>query len=191
MRNKLFFIVVLALLNSAAFAQGLRIQLANESARFMFFTEAFGQDFGRLELEAGYMYTEENVTNIQNEVANVGILVRGESLSAPLEVSIGFRGYIASVADIYDVGAITIGGDLRLKPDSWQGFGFGVNFHKAPSVVSYMDAEGFMEYGASLSFDITPQASMALGYQYMETTITGIGDVEIDKGIYFAVDLLF
>lgn len=191
MRNKLIMILALFFVNTSVFAQGIRIQLANESARFMFFTEAFGQDFGRLEVEAGFMYTEENATNIRNDVANLGILVRGESLSAPLEVSIGFRGYIANVADIYDVGAITIGGDLRLKPESWQGLGLGINFHKAPSVVSYMDAEGFMEYGASLSFDITPQATMALGYQYVETTISGVGDIEIDKGVYFSVDLLF
>ena len=190
MRKILLFLVMMLGFQGAAFAQGFRVQLGSESARFMYATEAFGQDFGRLELEAGFMYTEDD-----DYLANMGILVRGESLSVPLQVSIGFRGYLAEVTTGVDtsasVGAITIGGELFLKPESWGGLGLGLYYHTAPGVVSFMDAESLTEYGLFLSYDITPQASMAIGYQNIETELTAIGDVTIDDGAYFSVDIRF
>jgi len=50
------------LLVSALFASNVssaaefNVQLGSDTARFMYLKEAFGQDFGRLELEAGFLY---------------------------------------------------------------------------------------------------------------------------------------
>lgn len=185
MYPRAILLVLAMIFTSASYAQGIRIQLGNQSARFTYLTEAFGQDFGRLELEAGFMYTEQD-----DYLVNVGLLVRGESISVPLIVAIGARAYYANV-EPYTLGAIAIGADLLLSPESWGGLGLGGYFYKAPGVVSYSDAEGLTEYGLYLSYQITPQAKIALGYQNIEADTTLVNNLEIDKSGYFAVHIEF
>lgn len=185
MHPRIILLAVTLFMSSAASAEEFNVQLGGETARFMYLTEAFGQDFGRLELEAGFLYNENG-----DSLVNVGLLVRGESVSIPLIVAIGGRAYLAKV-DPYDVGAIAIGGDLLLSPESWGGFGAGLYYYAAPGVVAFGDAEGLTEYGAYLSYQITPQARIALGYQSIDAEIENVGDVNIDKGGYFSVNLSF
>ena len=185
MYPRILLLAFTLMMSGNALSQGLRIQLGSESARFMYLTEAFGQDFGRLELEAGLLYNEDS-----DYLLNLGLLVRGESVSVPMIVAIGTRIYYADL-DLYTVGAISIGGDLLVSPESWGGFGIGAYYHTAPGVVAFADAEDLTEYGAYLSYQITPQANLALGYQRIEAEITNVGEIQIDKGGYFAVDISF
>ena len=122
MYRRIILLATALLMSNVATAEEFNIQLGSDTARFMYLTEAFGQDFGRLELEAGFLYHENG-----DSIINAGLLVRGESVSVPLIVSVGARAYYAKV-DTYDVGAITIGGDLLLSPESWGGFGAGLFF---------------------------------------------------------------
>ena len=175
--------------SNAASAAEINVQLGSDTARFMYLTEAFGQDFGRLELEAGFLYHENNDT-----LFNVGLLVRGESVSVPLIVSIGGRVYYSNISTntgTYNVAAIAIGGDLLLTPESWGGFGIGGFFYTAPGVVSFADAEGLTEYGVYANFQITPQARMAIGYKEITAEIDSQPDYEFDKAAYFGLNISF
>ena len=185
MYSRVILLVLAMIFTTSSYAQGIRIQLGNQTARFTYLTEAFGQDFGRLELEAGLMYTEND-----DYLLNIGLLVRGESLSVPLVVAIGARAYYADITP-YKIGAIAIGADMLLSPESWGGLGLGAYFYTAPGVVSFADAEKFTEYGVYLSYQITPQAKIALGYQNIEADTTLVNNIEIDKSGYFAVSIEF
>ena len=181
-------VIVLAtalLMSNAASSEELNIQLGSDTARFMYLTEAFGQDFGRLELEAGFLYSENEGT-----LANVGLLVRGESVSVPLIISVGARGYFAQL-DSNDVAAIAIGGDLLFSPESWGGLGGGVYYYTAPGVVSFADSEGLTEYGIYANFQITPQAKLAVGFQNINVSVKNGADIVIDDGAYFSLNLSF
>lgn len=182
---RVMFLFVALLVSSASSAEEINIQLGNDTARFMYITEAFGQDFGRLELEAGFLYNDNNDT-----LVNAGLLVRGESVSVPIIVAIGARAYVADIAD-YDIGVLAIGGDLLLAPEAWGGFGAGIYFYTAPGIVSFGDADDLTEYGAYVNFQVTPQARVALGYQKIEVSIINVGDIEIDEGAYFRLNLSF
>jgi len=181
-------IIVLAaalLMSNFASAEEVNIQLSNDTARFMYLTEAFGQDFGRLELEAGFLYNQNGDT-----LLNAGLLVRGESVSVPLIVSIGARAYYASLAQ-YTVSAIALGGDLLLSPESWGGLGLGAFFYTAPGVVSFGDADGLTEYGIYVNFQITPQARIVGGFLQIDSSIKNVSTLVIDKGAYFGLNLSF
>ena len=173
------------LVSNNAFSEEIKIRLGNQSARFMYMTEAFGQDFGRLELEAGFLYNENN-----DNMVNVGLLVRGESVSVPLIVALGARAYYAKYGS-YSLGAIAIGGDLLLQPESWSGFGLGAYYYTAPGVVSFLDAKDLSEYGIYASYQITPQATLALGYQQIDVDINNLGGRVFDKGGYFSLNINF
>lgn len=185
MYPRIILLVVALLTSSAASAEEVNIQLGSDTARFMYLTEAFGQDFGRLELEAGFLYNDNS-----NSLINVGLLVRGENVSVPLIVAIGARAYFAKL-EPYNIGAIAIGGDLLLTPESWGGLGVGIYYYAAPGVVSFGDADGLTEYGAYVNFQITPQAKIAVGYQMIDAEITNVGSLTFDKGSYFSLNLTF
>ena len=189
MYRRIILLVTALFASNVASAAEFNIQLGSDTARFMYLTEAFGQDFGRLELEAGFLYHENG-----DSLVNAGLLVRGESVSVPLIVSIGGRAYYSQVTTPtgdYDIGAITIGGDLLLSPESWGGFGLGGFFYTAPGVVAFGDADGLTELGVYANFQVTPQARMAIGYKEITASIENAGDYEIDKGAYFGLNLSF
>lgn len=186
MYPRILMLSILLLLSGRAFSQDVDITLGNESARFMYITEAFGQDFGRLEMEAGFLYNENNDT-----LGNIGLLVRGESVSVPMVVSLGARAYVAKV-QTYSVAAVAIGGDLLFNPEIWGGVGLGANYYTAPGVVAFRDAEDLVEYGIYVSYQITQQAEMALGYRAIDVKIrNGVGKIALDKGGYFGLNLTF
>ena len=185
MYPRIILLATALLMSSVTSAEEVNIQLGSDTARFMYLTEAFGQDFGRLELEAGFLYNQSG-----DSLVNLGLLVRGESISVPMIVSIGVRGYVAEVG-VYEVGALAIGGDLLLVPDTWGGFGAGIYYYTAPGVVAFGDADGLSEYGAYVNFQITPQARIALGYQEINVSIINAADETLDKGGYFRLNLSF
>ena len=185
MYSRIILLVSALLMSSVASAEEVNLQLGSKTARFMYLTEAFGQDFGRLELEAGFLYNQNG-----DSLVNAGLLVRGESVSVPMIVSIGARAYLSKVKT-YDVGAIAIGGDLLFVPESWGGLGAGVYYYTAPGVVSFSDAAGLSEYGVYVNFQLTPQARIAVGYQEINVSIKNAADVTLDKGAYFGLNLSF
>jgi len=185
MYPRIIFLTIMLFMSATASAEDVEITLGSESARFMYITEAFGQDFGRLEMEAGVLYTEDS-----DYLANFGLLVRGESVSVPMIVSLGARAYLAEVQN-YSVGAIAIGGDLLFNPEIWGGVGLGANYYVAPGVVAFRDAKDLQEYGFYLSYQITQQARVSLGYRVIDVEIENIGTIELDKGGYFGLNLSF
>jgi len=189
MYSRIILLVSALLVSSVTSAEEVNIQLGSDTARFMYLTEAFGQDFGRLELEAGFLYNKNDNAN-DSSLVNVGLLVRGESISVPMIVSIGARAYVAKLGT-YDVAAIAIGGDLLLVPESWGGLGAGFYYYTAPGVVAFSDAEGLSEFGAYVNFQLTPQARIAVGYQEINVSIKNAADVRLDKGAYFGLNLSF
>lgn len=186
MYPRVVLLAITLLMSSVASSEEFDILLGNESARFMYTTEAFGQDFGRLETEAGFLYTEGG-----NYLINAGLLVRGEGLTIPMIISIGARAYFAKLTQ-YDIGAIAIGIELFLTPDSWEGVGVGINYHTAPGVVAFLDAEDLTEFGFYINYQLTQQAKVSLGYRTIDVKIANnVGKVILDDGGYFGLNIEF
>ena len=179
----------LLVFSMATQAQGIRIQLSDEVARFFYSTEIMGEKFGGLELETGLLYTEDS-----DYMLSVGAMVRGESVDMPIIVGVGGRLYYGdfdnSAVD-KTVGALAIGGEILVSPASWKGFGIGASLFHAPSVTSFSDAEDFTEYNFTLNYQITAQANIYIGKQVIEADIDGIGDVELEDDTFIGIDMQF
>ncbi len=191
MRLRLFSFLLTATVSVSALADSMTAQLSNDNARFRYNMSGLGQSFGNLETSAGFLYTD-NSTGKNSYLLDVGAFVRGESVEAPIIVSIGGRIYAGKAKD-YTVYAVGLGGDVTLAPESWSGFGVGAFFTIAPSVVAFGDSDGLVEYGATLNFEISPQASVQLGYQKIDVEIStnNVGTINIDNGGFFAVHIKF
>ncbi len=181
----LFFFII----SFTAQAQGIRIQLSDEVARFFYSTEIMGEKFGGLELEAGLLYTDDS-----DYLLSVGTMVRGESVDMPIIVGVGGRLYYGdfdSNARDATIGALAIGGEVLVSPASWKGFGIGASLFHAPSVTSFSDAEDFTEYNFTLNYQITAQANIYIGTQVIESEIENVGDVELDDDTFIGIDMQF
>ncbi len=191
MRLRLFSFLVMVIMSSSAIADSMTAQLSNDSARFRYNMSGLGQSFGNLESSIGFLYTD-NSDSKNSYLLDVGAFVRGESVEAPIIVSIGGRLYGGKAQD-YTVYAVGLGGDVLMLPEAWGGFGMGAFFMIAPGVVSFGDADGLLDYGASLIFEVSPQATVLLGYQKVEADIkaTGVGTISIDNGAFFGVHVKF
>jgi len=179
---------ILFTLASTTQAELLRIGLGSDMIRINYDSANLGKSLGQVELEAGFLYSEQNPTS--DTMGHLGALVRGESVEAPVIVAVGIRAYFGS-ADGYSVGGLAIGGDVALAPESWNGFGLSGIFYLAPSVVSYGDAKGIQDYGVAATFKITSQATVNLGYQVMNVDLKDLPTRKVDDGVYIGVDLTF
>lgn len=184
-------ISILALISNSASAEAIKAYLGSDVARFTYATEAFGQQFGRLETEFGFLYTDRNGGVREDDfLAHLGLQVRGESLDAPLIASIGGRIYYGE-ASRFDISGIGLGGDVLLLPESWGGFGLGGFLYYAPNVVSFQDADSITEWGVFGSFQVTPQASILAGVMNIEADIDGGGTAEITDEAFVGVEIRF
>ena len=189
----LAFFLYTGIAHAEAESQALDIRLGNNSARFIYATEVFGGSFGATNLDLGLFFNEHD-----DYLLHVGMFIASESLENPFTISLGFRGYYADAGNNpdpsipqTDVAALAIGGDLVFTPKNFGGFGFAVNYYLAPSVLSFMDADRFVEYGARMEFSITEQTKLLLGYRNIEVDRTDGVNVEIDSSFIFGIGLRF
>lgn len=174
-----------------AFADMFNVQLSNNSGRFNYSTEVFGGQYGPVDLEMGLFFNQDS-----DKMLHLGMAVRNDTLDNPLVISIGTRVYFGDVGNAPDqvhakFAAIAIGGELLFIPDNLGGLGFGVYYYVAPSVVTYMDADGFNEYGVRLNYEITKQANVSLGYRKIKVDLNTGSSQSVDSSVYFGIGLRF
>lgn len=185
---RLLPLFILFALSASTQAEILRIGLGSDMLRLNYASANLGKSIGQVEFEAGFLYSEQNTTS--DTIGHIGALVRGESVEAPVIVSVGVRGYFGS-ADSNSVGGLAIGGDFTVAPESWNGFGLSGLLYFAPSVVSYGEANGIQDYGVMATFKITNQATVNLGYQVMNVDLENMPTRKVDDGVFIGVDILF
>lgn len=166
--------------------QGVRAILGEDSARFIYVTEAWGQEIGSLDVEAGVL-----VNGSDNTLLHLGALVQHQNIDRSINLSVGARVYYTNIEN-KDATLIALGGDLLLSPENWSGMGIGVSYYTAPSVTTFSDAEGFTEYSVSVHYQITPQANLYFGYQKVTIELRGnIGERDLEEGSFLGIKLDF
>jgi hypothetical protein len=188
---KYIIAAVLFLFAHTAYADMFDIQLSNNSGRFSYATEVFGGQYGPVDLEMGLFFNQDS-----DKMAHIGMMVRNDTLDNPLVISIGTRLYYADAGNApgethAKFAAIAIGGELLFIPDNLGGLGLGLYYYVAPSVVSFMDADGFNEYGIRINYEITKQANVSLGYQKIKADLTTGSSLSIDSSVFFGIGLRF
>lgn len=191
MWKKLIQIVVLCLGSAAVQAESIIATLGSDSARFFYSTEMWGQQAGPVELETG-LYFDEN----DNQLLNLGMMLRNDTMDSPFIFSLGGRSYISSLEDStnqeYNIFAFALGAELLYVPDTLGGLGIGVSFFYAPDILSAADAEGLTEIGFILDYQLTPQSNIFVGYRDIDVTLKPNGlEVEMANGFYIGIGIRY
>lgn len=173
-------------------AQGIRAILGEDSVRFSYVTEAWGQEIGSLDVEAGVLIVgSSNNSGSDSTLVHVGGLVQHQNLDSSLKLSVGVRAYYSSIAD-KDAVLLALGGDLLLSPENWSGLGLGLSYYTAPSVTTFSDADAFTEYSISFHYQITPQANIFLGFQSVTIKLKNeTSDRDLEDGSFLGIKVDF
>lgn len=189
--KRLLIVLSLVMVLPRVHADSLNVELSSESARLIYATELYGSQYGPIDLEFGGFFDQND-----DFMVTAGLLVRNDTLDSPLVISIGTKLYYGDAGNApgqtqADIGALTIGGELLYFPKHMNGIGFGAFVYVAPKIVSFMDADGFIEYGARAEYEITKQASFYVGYANAEANLKNGGDVEIEQGFFIGIGMRF
>lgn len=177
---------LLLMLSLRAESQGVRAILGEDSARFTYVTEAWGQEIGSLDVEAGVL-----TTGSDNTLIHIGALVQHQNLDSSLRLSVGARAYYSNIGES-DAALIALGGDFLLSPENWSGMGIGGSYFTAPSVTTFSDSDAFSEYSVSLHYQITPQANISFGYQLINIKLKNeSSDRDLEEGSFLAITIDF
>lgn len=185
-------IALLLAVCSTASAQKLDLSLSQDTARISFISLVGGTTFGRTEFNAGFLFNEDD-----NTVMDVGLQVidMAGTKTPGLELGVGPRLYYASI-DKYDVtgAAIALGANFRYKLQDLNRFAIYGSLYYAPAITSFMDAEGMVEYGFRLAYEILPTADAYIGFHTIRMDVDD-GDVDgtktVDSGGFFGMRFQF
>lgn len=186
-----YLMLVLALYSPVAMAGSFSIQFSDETGRLSYATEMVTTQSGPVDLEFGALFNEDD-----DYMATVGVLIRNDTLNAPVVFTLGTRYYYADIGNApgqndTTASALTIGGELLFIPEALGGFGIGVYYFGAPSVVAFGDTDSFKEYGAFIDYLITPNSSVFVGHQTIEADMENGAEYEIDDSAYVGFSIRF
>lgn len=191
LHTRLYVLIGLLLSVNIAFADSINVELSGKSARFVYASELYGSQYGPMDMEFSGFFNEDN-----DSMFTAGFLIRNDTLDSPLVISIGTRIYYADAGNApgstnVKVAALTIGGEILYLPAKLRGFGFGAFLFIAPEIVTFMDADGFMEYGARIEYEITKQSSIYFGYSKAKIDLETGGSENLQGEAYIGIGMRF
>lgn len=179
--------IALAIVNTPASAGALDINLGDNTAQLQY-SSAMGRDsLGKSEFHVGFLFTDQD-----DLLGDVGILVKNEVGSGlpGVTVGLGVKGLMATVDDS-DALALALGGQVRFSPPSASRFGIAGQFYFAPNIVTFGDADRFIETGLRLEYEVLPQAVAYLGYRKIKFGLETGPDAVLDEGAHVGVKITF
>lgn len=171
-------------------AQSLELNLGDKSAEISFQAPTGWGASGRSQFDGGMLFRDNNPEDYT--LAGFGIEVVGDAgLSAPgLQFGVSIKGFYGSLSQI-DVGAIAIGGLLRLAPATMPRVYFQITGRYAPNVVTFNDGENMRFTDMRIGYEILPEAEIYLGYRNAEVELESGVEETIDESGFLGLRILF
>ncbi len=177
-------------ISSVAVADTLDINLSNSAAQFKY-SLASGIA-GKSDLFASFMYNEAN-----SLLGEAGLLVLNEEGSVPgLSLGIGAKAVVSSLNKIAPsrklVSGVALGGQVRFEVPADRRFAFVGEYHYAPKIISFGDAERYYQGAVRAEYSISALTQAYIGYRttkfvLVNNPVNGV----LDNGPHIGVRLSF
>ena len=188
MLRKALITIAALLPASNVLSAGLDLKLSSETAEVTFLTQNATFGYGGADIGIGLFINEND-----DFLVNGSIVVSGSGTGdvRALHFGVGGKAYAgrldfsstvpgASSQDNPSGGAIAVGGHLRYVFPSSTPIAILAEGFWAPSVTSFSDFDGLIEYRFALELEVTPSARAYIGYRVLE--------VELDTGFKYKLD---
>lgn len=190
--RRLFVLSVLTVSTAAAFssvaqADTIDFNLRDRSAQLQYSASMGASTLGKSQMHAGVLYVDKD-----NMFGDLGMLVKDDvGSSAPgLSVGVGIKGFAATVKTNDSYG-VALGAEVRYSPPTISKLGIVGQLYVSPNIVTFGDADRFIETGARVEYEVIPQAVAYLGYRKIKFGIEAGPDVILDEGLHVGVRLSF
>jgi hypothetical protein len=187
-------IVALSLLiaSTTVMADSIDITLRDTSAQFQYRTSMGRDALGKTEFHVGALYV-----NKHNMMSDFGLLVKDElGGNAPgFSVGVGLKGLAAQVTGKNlvenNVSALALGGLVRYSPPEAHRLGIVGQVYFSPNIVTFGNADRYVESGVRMEFEVIPQAVVYLGYRRIGFGIKAQPYAILDEGANLGVRISF
>jgi len=187
-------IVALSLLiaSSTVLADTVDITLRDTSVQLQYKTSMGRDALGKAEFHAGVLYVDKN-----NLLGDFGLLVKDElGDKAPgFSVGVGLKGVIAQVngntTTDHNVSALALGAMVRYSPPTISRLGFVGQMYLSPNIITFGDADRYVETGARIEYEIIPQAVVYVGYRRIAFDLKSQPRATLDEGATLGVRMSF
>jgi hypothetical protein len=181
--------VALSLLaaSTSVLADTVDINLRDNSVQLQYAASVGRDSLGTSELHAGLLYTDKN-----DRFGDFGLVVKeaAGSSDSGITAGVGLKGVVASVNG-NDALALALGGQVHYSLPAVPRLGIAGQLYFSPNIVTYRDAERFIEAGARLEYEVIPQAVVYLGYRRISFSLINKPDVILDVGFHAGVRIAF
>jgi len=182
----------LATVGTTALADTVDINLRDTSAQFQY-KSSMGRDaLGKTEFHLGVLYVNKN-----NMLGDFGLLVKDElGGNAPgFSVGVGIKGVVAKVtgksATTSNTSAMALGAMARYSPPATPRLGLVGELYMSPNIVTFGDANRYVESDVRLEYEVIPQAVAYLGYRNIQFNINNGPNSTLDEGAFLGVRMSF
>lgn len=173
--------------STTTLADAIDINLRDSSAQLRYGASMGRDTLGKSEIHLGFLYTNKNEL-----LGELGILVKDEvgNGASGLSAGVGIKGLMTGTKGI-DAKALALGGQVRFSPLSDTRFGIIGLVYLSPNIITFGDAERFIETGVRLDYEIIPQATAYLGYRKIKFGLKTGTDATLDEGIHVGARIMF
>lgn len=179
-------------LSTTALADTVDINLRDSSVQ-MQYKSSFGRDpLGKTEFHMGVLYAGKS-----NVMGDIGLLVKDElGGNAPgFSVGVGIKGVLARVKDkgpaASDASALALGAMVRYSPPTLRRMGLVGELYASPNIVTFGDANRFVETNVRLEYEVIPSAVAYLGYRNVQFNLDNKPNATLDEGPFLGVRISF
>ena len=181
------FLFFLFVFSTTTLADTIDVNFRDNSAQVQYRAPMGRDTLGKAEFHMGVLYVDKN-----NLLGDFGILVRDDvGRNAPgISVGVGLKA-VSGKAKNNDASALALGGLVRYSPFADSRFGIIGQFYLSPNIVTFGDADRYLETTARFEYEIIPQASVYLGYRKVKFGLEQRGDVTLEEGGHLGVRITF
>lgn len=185
-------IVALSLLtlSTSALADAVDFNLSDSSVQFQYLSAR--DALGKTEFHVGLLYVDRN-----NLLSDFGVLVKDDvGSSVPgVSVGVGIKGLAAKVRGgnpaNSTASAVALGAMIRYSPPGISRLGIVNQVYLSPNIVTFGDADRYVEIQVRGEFEVTPQAVVYLGYRKIGFGIKSQPYTVLNQGFNLGVRLSF
>jgi hypothetical protein len=175
----------------SAQAETLDINLSNKALRGSF-SGSLSAVFPRVGglYEMGALLGEEDSRKVRQ--GHLGVLVTGDAGAREANVTAGLGGRIVLLdAEQHSGGALALGGQIEARIPAFNRIGVIAYVYGAPRASSFGDLDGYLEYAASVDYQVLRAASIYAGYRQLKLDIENSGTATADNGLHLGLRLNF
>ncbi len=181
----------LVLCAPAANAAGLDISLSEKSAHFQYLFDSGSLGYGGADVGAGIFFNEAD------DVLGTGHLLvtsnpRGQS---NIQFGVGAKAYGGvderANSDDQAIGAVGVGGLVRLILPAQTPMGVAVEGYRAPEITSFADTRDLSEIMARFEIEVMPSTRGYFGYRLLEPDTEEFGEVEFDDRFHVGIRITY